>query len=210
MDNSDLLEMARRMRGAMDDLAGAMSEYLGNGVDVLEIPSPYDDPMYPTIYEFSSRALADACCCHWGISIVLDTIIARLLPLDSPQSVFDALSSGCIRSRQQLCMSFEYSQRYWPLGAMYMSGPLVMAYHGATSEEKDWIMKALWRMGRQMPGSKEFWGPDRLEISTRVFYGERVNFSFRTRPTTNPYAEAWQQGAPGNGGTPLPEEGMID
>lgn len=170
-ERASVLKQAQQLRRAIQATSEFVTQSVENKVDVFEVPSRVGDTLFPTIYQFSTRTLADVCAFYWGVTIILDTIIARFLPLTS-QSAMEILRDRCIRARQQICMSYEYCEQFWPMGCMYMSGPLIMAYHGATAEERLWIMLKLWRIGELMPQVQTFWGPVGLEIASRYFFGE--------------------------------------
>jgi hypothetical protein len=128
-DGSDILKRAQTLRRALQGPSQFATECLVAGTDVVEKPSASGDEMFPTVYQFASKSIASACAQYWSTAILLDTIIGRLLPPTSPPSAFRALSDRCISYRQHICMSFEYARQFWPLGSMYISGPLVRILH---------------------------------------------------------------------------------
>lgn len=172
--SKSIYQEALRLRESLSMVTEFVSQALEKGCDIVEEPRTLDGTASPTVYRFSSVDLAHACTFSWGISIIINTIIARFLPADTPTSVLGDLQDQCILARQRICMSCEYAHQFRPFGAMYLAGPLIMAYRGATVEEKTWIMHQLWQFGELMAEPEVVWGAISLEYASKFFYGEPI------------------------------------
>jgi hypothetical protein len=165
---------AVQLRKSLKSVTDFVDQALQNGYDIVEGPPKLGETFLTTIYRFSSKELASICVSSWGTSIIINTIIARFLPADTPASVFSDLQDNCLLARQRILMSCEYAQQFRPFGAHYLSGPLMMAYLGATAEEKTWMMHQLWRIGELMNEVEVVWDPFSLECASKLFYGEPI------------------------------------
>lgn len=190
VETASILRDVQQIRRSIHGVSEYVTECLQNASDIVKVPSAYGDPLTPLVYEFSSRAIADICVFYWGVSIILDTIIARFLPPGSSRSALGPLLNRCIQYRRYICMSYVYSEQFWPLGAMYMSGPLMMAYRGATAEEKTWIMHKLWKIGEFLPHSRHFWGPGELEMASGLLFGDQYGMPSMSGSGTQVYEDA--------------------
>lgn len=189
----NILREAQKYRRGMQSAAEFVADALEKGTEVLELPAVSPDSLTPFIYDFTSRSMANACIFHWAFSTVIDTIIARFLPIDSPPSAIDILRNRCIAARQRVLMSVSYTEQFWPLGAMFMSGPLIMVYNGALPEERTWIMHKMWHIGELIPNSKVFWGPVGLEIGSKFFLGEPITVMSQKEDSKDSYAVSWNE-----------------
>ncbi|KAF2682237.1 hypothetical protein K458DRAFT_433193 [Lentithecium fluviatile CBS 122367] len=193
MDPIVILRDAQQLRRGFQEIAEFVEESMRNGIDVIKLPSAHSDLMTPIIYQYATRDLASICVNFWGFSIVLDTIMAKFMPPDSPPSVFENLRNRIISARLHIYMSYEYSEQFRPLGTQYMSAPLIMAYFGATNEEKIWSMHKLWDIGELVPRSKYIWGPVALEFISRYFIGEPVHVASGVMDQPNSYEVAFNE-----------------
>ncbi|OAG09776.1 uncharacterized protein CC84DRAFT_1255741 [Paraphaeosphaeria sporulosa] len=165
---------ALRLRESLVLVTDFVNQKLRNGHDIAEGPPTLGDTFLTKTYQFSSRELAHVCTFSWGVSIIINTIIARFLPANTTASVVRGLQEQCLFARQRIFMSCKYSQQFRPFGTQYLAAPLIIAYRGATVEEKTWIMHQLWQIGELMTEVEVVWGSVSLEYASKLFYGESI------------------------------------
>ncbi|KAJ4352403.1 uncharacterized protein N0V89_007751 [Didymosphaeria variabile] len=163
-----------RLRDSLSLVADFVDQRLRNGFDIVEGPPILGDAILSTTYQFSAIQLSHLCTFYWGLSIIINTIIARFLPANTPPSTLNGLQDECLLARQRILMSCEYAQQFRPFGTMYLAGPLMMAYDGATTEEKTWIMHQLWQIGELMADVEDVWSPVSLKYASKFFFGEPI------------------------------------
>ncbi|CAI6274566.1 unnamed protein product [Periconia digitata] len=164
------------LRNSFAEVEEYVNEALINETSITVTAAQHDDSLTPFAYHFASRPLANLCVIYWGFSILIDTLLARFLPFQPlPTAVtLEELCDNCIQYRQRIVMSYEYAEHRWPLDVMFMVGPLIFSYHGATEEERDWIISKLWRLGELMPNSRQYWGRAGVERAIRIYLGEPI------------------------------------
>ncbi|KAF2473670.1 uncharacterized protein BDR25DRAFT_340991 [Lindgomyces ingoldianus] len=170
-NRADLLREAQKLRRALQMPSEFVIAAFENGVDVIEVPSIRGDRLVPVVYEYSSRALANACVMYWASLLMLDTIIAQLLPLTSPQTTIQALRNQCDCARQKILMSYEYAERFKPLGSMFIAWPLIMSWKDASPDEREWIFSGLATLGEHCYATRRGWSEIGLVYSTKYFFG---------------------------------------
>ncbi|KAJ4301700.1 hypothetical protein N0V90_003793 [Kalmusia sp. IMI 367209] len=169
-----IYQEALQLRSSLGNISNFVDETLENRLDIIEVPSATGDTLVPTVFQFSTRPLASLCANFWGISVLVDTITARFLPAHTPKMTMHGLQERCLLARQRIFMSYEFTEPFRPLGAMYMSGPLIMAYRGAIAEEKDWIMQRLWQIGELFDDPQAVWGQTNLDYASAYLLGEPI------------------------------------
>lgn len=180
-----------QLRHSLATVDQFVHEKLHNGRDITIIPAQQVDSLTPFVYRFASNELADICVSYWAFSIIINTIMARFLPyqprwtntMGPSRAVTAAIASlvsteelcdDCIRTRQHIFMSYEYSEQRWPLDVMYMASPLIFAFHGATEVEQEWLLSKLWRVGELMPNARKFWSKEGVEFIAKLYLGEPI------------------------------------
>ncbi|KAL1597872.1 hypothetical protein SLS60_008359 [Paraconiothyrium brasiliense] len=163
-----------RLRKSVGLVADFVDQKLTNGFDIVEGPPMFGDGFLPSTYQFSTMQLSHLCTFYWGLSIIINTIIARFLPANTPSSTLNGLQDQCLLARQRILMSCEYAQQFRPFGTMYLAAPLMMAYDGATPEEKTWIIHQLWQIGELMADVEVVWSRISVEYASKFFYGEPI------------------------------------
>jgi hypothetical protein len=132
---AQVLRETQQLRRILQEASDFVAASVGSNTEVIELPSAYKDSLIPTVYQFATCQLSSLCVSYWGFSIILDTIVAKFIPQYLRSASVTNLYDRIKRARQQICMSYEYSQQYLPLGT-YMTGPLIIGYYGAPEEEK--------------------------------------------------------------------------
>lgn len=165
---------ALQFREALAPVMDYVEQKLQNGHDVVERPSLHGDTVISTAYTFSSKQIAHVCTFIWGVSIVINTIIARFLPEGMSASPSHDLQEQCVMARQHLYKSVEYSHQFRPFGMQYLQAPLIMAYRGATPEEKKWSMHQLWLIGELLADVELIYNAIALDHGSKMICGEPI------------------------------------
>lgn len=108
-----------------------------------EVPSSYGDPLYPTVFHFTSADTASVFAAYYAYMTVVHELL-RTCGFGSPGS-HDAY---VVYFRDQICKSVEYNARGL-LGPSRMAFPLRVAYEVGDPTTKTWIERWLQKLSQR-------------------------------------------------------------
>ncbi len=132
---NELLLRSLRIRAGIDEHAAELETATMNKTAPKVIPSATEDKTTPKVYRFKDSSTAKRYTIYWTMIILANKAQHKLHPtLELQYEIREAA--------RKICMSCEYAMTTRPLGSLYMSLPLYVAFAVSSPEQKIFVHRA--------------------------------------------------------------------
>lgn len=128
---------AQNLKSSMEEwYSRLLSSFDGDAAAFIKVPSDAIDPLFSTIYIYSSEPVSALICTYCAYLIFINNLLVHL----GEGNDYESENGELIR---QICMSVEYCAKSGLCGTQSMTFALPIAYNFATEEYRAWIRDSL-------------------------------------------------------------------
>ncbi|KAJ4303592.1 hypothetical protein N0V90_002491 [Kalmusia sp. IMI 367209] len=165
-----LLNKVYTMKKSLDDIGAQLTTKIIDGSFAIELPSEEKDTPIQAAYHFTHWKIAVIYTTYWPLSILVNKLLLRLLPLYDPSSYL--IEAECRTIALEICKIWDDAWANRPIGACHVWLGFVVAFDYCSEEVQMWILAALNKLlGDQ--GVREWqWTEDLVRTMSAKLMGE--------------------------------------